>query len=181
MALACIVAIAALGVSAPAAHADGDRLEAARYFDQLGVKAYADGRYADAIVYFREAYDNGGPPSELWNIAKCTLQTGDAKSAVGLLDSYLDRDDVAPDDRHEAAKLLAEIKRRPSQVSIASAPTGATVKIDDRLIGSTPTTTTVAPGEHTLHLEHRGGESYDRTFVAQYGLTIAIGTDLGAA
>lgn len=159
----------------------GDRLEAARYFDQLGVRAYAEGRYAEARLYFHQAYENGGPPSELWNIAKCELQLGDARSAVNILDGYLSRDDLPPEDRREAEKLLADIKRRPSQLSIASAPGRASVKIDDQLVGTTPLTTTVAPGAHSIHLEEPGGGTFDRTITAEYGLPMALGAELGTA
>ena len=159
----------------------GDRLEAARYFDQLGVRAYAEGHYSEAKLYFREAYENGGPPSELWNIAKCELQLGDARSAVGILEGYLSRDDVPAEDRREAEKLLADIKRRPSQLSIASAPGRASVKVDDQLVGTTPLTTTVAPGQHTVHLEDPSGGTFDRTITAEYGLPIALGAEIGSS
>lgn len=159
----------------------GDRLEAARYFDQLGVRAYAEGRYAEAKLYFRQAYENGGPPSELWNIAKCELQIGEARSAVNILEGYLSRDDLPADDRREAEKLLADIKRRPSQLSIASAPGRASVKVDDQLVGTTPLTTTVAPGTHSVHLEDPSGGTFDRTITAEYGLPIALGAEIGSS
>lgn len=159
----------------------GDRLEAARYFDQLGVRSYADGHYSEAKLYFQRAYENGGPASELWNIAKCELQLGDARAAVTILDGYLSRDDLPAEDRREAEKLLADIKRRPSQLSIASAPGRASVKVDDQLLGTTPLTTTVAPGTHTVHLEDPTGGTFDRTITAEYGLPIALGAELGSS
>jgi hypothetical protein len=156
-----------------------DHLDAARYFDQLGVRAYAEGRYADAVVYFRQAFENGGPPTELWNMAKCELSSGQPREAVALLETYLARGDLTAEDRAEAEKLLTEIRKRPSLVSVASSPSGATVRIDDHVVGTTPLTTTVAPGEHDLYVETSDGRSFDRTITAENGVTIAVGTDLG--
>ena len=56
-------------IAAPAA-ADKD-LARARVLDQQGVRAYREERYNDAIRFFEEALKVGGPPSEIWNIAKC--------------------------------------------------------------------------------------------------------------
>ncbi len=173
-----VVASVLVATVAPAVQA-ADHLDAARYFDQLGVRAYAEGRFADAIVYFRQAWENGGPPTELWNMAKCELQSGRPNEAVSMLETYLARGDLAPEDRAEAEKLLADVKKRPSIVSVASSPSGATVRIDDRVVGTTPVTTTVAPGEHDLYVETSDGRSFDRTITAENGVTIAVGTDLG--
>src|SRR5260370_13765526 len=57
-------------------------VDAARELDQEGVRVFRERRYADAIRYFRAAYVLGGPPSELWNIAKCKERMDDAAGAT---------------------------------------------------------------------------------------------------
>ena len=52
-------------------------------------------------------------------------------------------------------------------------------RIDDRVVGTTPLTTTVTPGDHDLYVETTDGRSFDRTITAEDGVTIAVGTDLG--
>src|SRR5258706_16315894 len=49
----------------------GSDLDAARELDQQGVRAFAAGRFREAIHFFEEARRLGGPASELWNIARC--------------------------------------------------------------------------------------------------------------
>lgn len=170
-----LLAIAAIARASSAS----DHLEAARYFDQLGVRAYAEGRFVEAKSYFRASLDAGGPATELWNLAKCDLQIGDARAAVQGLVLYLDRDDISSDDRREAEKLLADVQKRPSSVAIASEPGGATVRLDDHVMGTTPLTLSVAPGEHHLHVERAGVGTEERTIVAEYGIPITIASDLG--
>jgi tetratricopeptide (TPR) repeat protein len=69
--------------SAPARSAED--LARARVLDQQGTKAFVDGRYNDAIRYYEEAYRLGGPPFELWNIAKCYVRLDQPEQATEML------------------------------------------------------------------------------------------------
>src|SRR5688572_754870 len=74
------------GANPPSKH---DDLARARALDKEGAKAYGAGRYNDAIKYFEEAHRLGGPPFELWNVAKCYLRLDQPEQAADLLERYL--------------------------------------------------------------------------------------------
>ena len=73
------------------ARADEEDLARARYLDQQGVHAFADGHVRDAMALFWASYRAGGPPTELWNVARCQLKLEDSDGARRTLESYLRR------------------------------------------------------------------------------------------
>jgi Tfp pilus assembly protein PilF len=99
----------------------------ARALNQQGVRAYLEGRYGDALRYFEAALRFGGPPSELWNIARCQQRLDDAESAAATLARYLEVASLTADERAEAKRELAEIQGRPSRLTVVSAPHGAQI------------------------------------------------------
>ena len=174
------VLLATALLASPSAHARGNAgaLERARVFDQAGVKAYTEGRFREAIVLFEEAFFEGGPPSELWNEAKCWLRLDDGPQAAKALRRYLGESGLPADEKAEAERLLDEIQRRPSSLTVATTPSGAVVRLDDRVVGVSPLTTSVTPGKHALRLEHTTAGTYDTTVEARDGQGIAFGIDL---
>lgn len=188
--VAALVAIAALAVSAPVAYAQPrhggptaprpDDLARARTLDKEGAKAYEAGRYNDAIRYFEESHRLGGPPFELWNIAKCHLRLDQPEQAAEMLEKYLATPSLPPDDREEATQQLAELRKRTSTVTIASTPSGARVAIDGRVLEGvrTPASTTVEPGPHTVTLTLPSYATYNRDIDAKYGRAIIFDAPL---
>src|ERR1700692_4672487 len=79
-------------------------VESARELDQAGIRIFKEGRYADAIRYFRAAYRMGGPSSELWNVARCRERLDDAEGAALAIDEYLSQRDLSPGDRDAAER-----------------------------------------------------------------------------
>lgn len=158
-------------------------LARARVLDQQGAKAYADGRYNDAIRYFEESYRLGGPPFELWNIAKCHVRLDQPEQATEMLERYLATPTLPADERDEATQQLEALRRRPSTVTIASAPSGAAVTIDGRPAegGKTPTSFNVQPGSHTITLTFPKHAVYTQTFEAKYGRAIILDVPLAKA
>lgn len=165
---------------ASAARAAED-LARARALDKEGAKAYADGRYNDAIRYFEEAHRLGGPAFELWNIAKCHVRLDQPEQAAEMLERYLATPTLPAEDREEATQQLDALRKRPSTLTIASVPAGASVKVDGRVPaegGKTPTSFTVEPGSHTIVLEHPKYATYSQTFEAKYGRAIILDVPL---
>ncbi|MBX3185792.1 MAG: PEGA domain-containing protein [Labilithrix sp.] len=180
-----LVLAAVLALSPAVARAQGSRddLARARALDQQGAKAYADGRYNDAIRYFEEAHRLGGPPFELWNIAKCHVRLDQPEQAAEMLEKYLATRSLPADDREEATQQLEGLRRRPSTLTIASTPSGAGVAVDGRapLEGNhTPLTTTVAPGTHTITLTMPSHAPYTQQVEAKYGRAIIMDARLSA-
>ena len=166
--------------SAPSHSAED--LSRARILDQQGAKAYGDGRYNDAIRYFEESHRLGGPPFELWNIAKCYVRLDQPEQAAEMLEKYLATPTLPSDDREEATQQLDALRRRTSTVTIASLPTGAAVTLDGRIppegTGKTPTSFTVPPGQHTITLTVPKRAVYTQTFDARYGRAVILDVQL---
>lgn len=158
--------------------ADPAVLDQARALDQQGVRAYKDGRYKDAIVYFEQALKLGGPSSELWNVAKCHLKLDEPEAAHEALDAYLLRDDLSADDREEAISQRDALDRRSSPLTVTSNPTGARVLVDGKTVGPAPVTVNVTPGLHEVRVQQDGYSTYATTSNARFGRAIVLVADL---
>jgi len=101
------------------AHAQDDALARARFLDQQGARAYAEGRFRDAAALFNESFRAGGPATELWNVARCQLKLDDPDAARRTLQAYLDRTDLGAEDRAEGQRLEGEIAKRISTFVVA--------------------------------------------------------------
>src|SRR5205085_8684373 len=124
-----LLAVAMVLAVTPASARGKDDLSRARVLDGEGVKAFQEGRYNDAIRFFEEAHRLGGPPFELWNIAKCHLRLDQPELAAEMLERYLATPSLPTDDREEASAQLTELRKRTSTVTIASTPSGASVAV----------------------------------------------------
>jgi len=156
-----------------------DELARARVLDSEGVKAFGEGRYNDAIRFFEEAHRLGGPPFELWNIAKCHQRLDQPEQAAEMLERYLETKDLPPDDRREASEQLEELRRRSSSLTVSSSPSGATVIVDGKDAGKTPVSTTLPPGPHTVTVQHENRAPYTRQVEAHYGRAVIVDAPLG--
>jgi hypothetical protein len=161
-----------------ARHGRGD-LDAARELDQEGVRAFRDGRFGDAIRYFRAAYRLGGPSSELWNIARCRERMDDAEGAAGAIEQYLAQRDLGAVDRTEAARELDALRARSSTLTITTVPSGAAVTLDGKqAAGPTPLSLEIRPGAHTLSVHRDGYATETRPLEARFGRAVIVSLEL---
>jgi hypothetical protein len=157
-------------------------VDAARELDQLGVRSFRDGRFADAARYFGAAFDRGGPSTELWNVARAEERRDDLEAAEAALSAYLARADLTPGDRAEAERELQSLRARPSTLTVTTTPAGATVEIDGKAAtGVTPLSQDLAPGDHTVAAQKRGFASATRSVTARLGRAVVVSLDLAAA
>jgi hypothetical protein len=189
MALLALLALAACAPAAarsprdeqddpPGARSTPD-LESARELDQAGVRAFKEGRFADAIRFFRAAYRKGAPPSELWNIARCDERLDDAERAVHAIDEYLAQRDLPASDRADAERELRAIASRTSVLTVTTIPPGAVVVLDGRqTLGPTPLTVDVPAGSHSMTIRRDGYAPETRPFEARYGRAVIVSLDL---
>jgi hypothetical protein len=177
--MALAICLAVTPVSAQRRRATDD-LSRARVLDGEGVKAFQEGRYNDAIRFFEEAHRLGGPPFELWNIAKCHLRLDQPEQAAEMLERYLSTKDLPPDDRKEASEQLDELRRRPSSLTVSSSPAGATVVVDGKTVdsGKTPLSTSVPPGTHTIVVQLENHAPFTRQVEARYGRAVIVDAPL---
>jgi hypothetical protein len=184
-----LLAASACSSSALLGNAQGEAIEAhirarpnvdaARDLDQEGVHAFRDGRYADAIRYFRSAYRLGGPPSELWNIARSYERLDDAESAATNIERYLAQRDLSPQDRLEAERELRALRSRSSTLTITTAPPGAVVTLDNRqTLGPTPLSVELPAGAHTIAIRHEGYLVETYPLEARFGRAVIVSLDL---
>ena len=170
----------ALPASVLAAPKD-EEVARARILDQQGVRAYKDGRYNDAIKYFSEAFKLGGPPSELWNIAKCHMRLDQPDQASDAYDRYLMQPGLTPQDKSEAREELEELRRRRSILTVASAPSHGTVYLDGKhgeAAGQTPFSVQVPPGTHKVEIEQKGYRTFSQEIEAKFGRAIIVDAQL---
>jgi len=146
----------------PAASTAAD-LEAESAY-RRGLAAYARGRYVEAIELFRTA-DRLRPSAALsFNVASAYERLHDIPAALEMYRDYLRRSpggDEA-DTRRRIEALEAQLARRGvQQLTIRSAPAGATVLVDGKAVGVTPWTREIAPGEHSLGVRRAGFTGID--------------------
>jgi hypothetical protein len=157
-------------------------VDAARELDQEGVRAFREGRYADALRYFRGAYWFGGPSSELWNVARCRERLDDGEGASAAIDEYLARHDLSPSDRAGAAQEQQALSARPSTLTVTTMPTGASVTLDGKQgVGRTPLSVEVSPGSHTMAVRRDGYSVETRAVEAHFGRAVIVSLDLAPA
>ncbi|MBX3259442.1 MAG: PEGA domain-containing protein [Labilithrix sp.] len=160
---------------APPRGGGGQDLSRARALDREGAKAYGEGRYADAIRAFEEAYRLGGPAFELWNIAKCYLRLDQPEQAAASLERYLSIPDLPKADRAEATRQLEALEKRPSKLTVTSSPSGAQVSVDGESVeGRTPLSISVSPGPHTVTVSPESGAPFTREIDARYGRAVVV-------
>ena len=169
---------ALLGTAGGVARADGaeaaatvvtaETSAAASDHHRRGVRAFAQGRYTEAIELFRAADALKPSPAIAFNVARAYARLGDAAGALAAYREYLRR---APDakDAREVARQIRRFEQRLAargvqQLTVLSQPVAATVLIDGKPVGVTPFTDELDPGPHTLELRLRGFVSAIRGF-----------------
>ena len=63
-------------------------------------------------------------------------------------------------------------------VEVKSTPDGADITVDDKYIGSTPSTLKLAPGDHRIKLEKSGFKTWERTLTVSAGATATVSPTL---
>lgn len=157
-------------------------VDAARELDQQGVRSFRDGRYADAIRFFRAAFRLGGPSSELWNVARSLEKVGDGEAADAAITEYLSRRDLSPQDRGDADREQRALRAQPSTLTITTTPSGALVTIDGKPApGPSPLSIDVTPGPHTVVVRRGAHGTEVRAFEARFGRAVIVALDLAPA
>jgi len=65
-----------------------------------------------------------------------------------------------------------------STVDLKSTPDGAEITIDDKFMGSTPSSLRLALGEHKIKLEKSGFKTWERTMTVSAGATVTVNATL---
>lgn len=146
---------------APASPADAER---AKQYYALGAEAFAAQRNADAIRYFSLA-SQIVPSSKLrYNIALAYEEMGDTGRALAEYRAYL-RQEQGSEQLADVAGRVSALEARLAelgvqQLSVLSAPPGATVRVGEHAVGITPWSGELVPGRHQISLELAGHQAH---------------------
>ena len=77
-----------------------------------------------------------------------------------------------------AAAPAAAPAGQVQSVAVKSEPDGADIAVDGKYVGSTPSTVTLAPGDHTLKIEKSGFKTWERTIGVSAGGAITVNAAL---
>jgi len=66
----------------------------------------------------------------------------------------------------------------PSTVDIKSTPDGAEISVDEKFMGSTPSSLRLAPGDHKIKLQKPGFKTWERTMTVGAGATATVDATL---
>ncbi|MEO7332232.1 MAG: PEGA domain-containing protein [Minicystis sp.] len=156
---------------ASVAHAGDDAAQAAQAKTrfQAGAQAYREARYKDAIDLFLQANRLDPHPELIYNVGQAYEKLGDVPNALRSYREYLrlspgasDRATVETSIRNLEARLR---ERGVQQVSIFSSPAGATLTLDQKIVGQTPWTGEISPGRHVVILQSTGFPDTAKEFI----------------
>jgi PEGA domain len=151
----------------------------ARQLDQEGVRSFREGRYSDAVRYFQGAFRLGGPSSELWNVARSLERLDDPEGATRTIERYLGQRDLSVQDRADAEREARVLRARPSVLTVATTPAGASVTVDGKpTAGVTPLSVDIAAGMHSVAVRIDGYLPESRSLEARFGRAVIVSLDL---
>lgn len=140
-----------------------------------GDDALVSGRPAEALAAYKEAYEARADPALVYNMARAHQALGDYPTALELLERF---DATAPTDVRARVPglptLLADVRKRVATVAVSCDVAGATVRLDARVLGTTPLSrpvhvATPSKGPTTLSVDKSGFFPFTRVIVLQGG------------
>ena len=161
---ACIVL--GLVVARPPVALANDRAAAKAAF-QEGEAAEKRKDWRAAIDAYQRAYDLSPHPFALYNIAVNYERVGELREAATFYQRYLD-EATDPQDRARVERLVENLRKRPSTVSIRTTPPGGEVWLDGAPIGRAPLSRSIPGGAHQLSAR-QGDRRENKPLTVEYG------------
>lgn len=166
-----------LFVPAVASAQPQDRI--ARTHFESGRSYYDQGRYAEALHEFQEAYRLASPdrkPIMLYNIGQTQERLGRLPEAIAALRQYLDENPDA-DDRPQVETRIENLQVRvdATRIALRANEDGASVLVDGAAVGTTPLAEAirVTPGAHELRVEKEGFRAFSLRVTVPVGEEVA--------
>jgi PEGA domain/Tetratricopeptide repeat len=166
---AAVVIAPRAGADQPAAPPGGKApVDEARDRYRRGVRLYEEGDYPAALVEFRRAYELSPAFQVLYNIGHVYRQLQNYAEALRWLEKYLqDGGRNLPQARaDEVQREVDELRRRVAQLDVVCEVPGATVFVDDELVGETPLgkQLRVSAGRRRLKVQKAGYNVFEQSF-----------------
>ena len=159
-----MVVVACVAVSSVAA---ADDREDARTEFAAGQQADKDRDYAGAIEHYLRANELVPHPFAVYNIAADYERLQQFREAARWYQQFVTAAPSGPE-RDKVMRLLPELQKKPSSLSVRTMPAGARVTIDGRPAGPAPVTVTLPGGAHHVTIE-RGSDRDERDITLEYG------------
>ena len=145
-------------------------------------KLYQQARYADAAAKFEEAYALRPHPTIQYNIGRCLEQLGDLPRAMRSYRDYLRLMPDAPD-KDAVNAAVADLERKlqnkgVQQVLVYAEPASAVISVDGKVLGGSPSSIELPPGNHTVTVTATGHEPMQRAFVLSAQRSIELSFSL---
>ena len=175
MAMARLVSIVVLAVVvtfAGVAAAQPDNRVKAREAFARAVAAEERKDWRTAVDEYLDAYQLAPHPDVLFNVAVAYEKLDDFRQAAGYYSRYLQDAPAAPD-RAKVERTIDGLRKRPSKVTVESAPLGAMIVVDGERKGRAPLELKLAGGAHQVVAEH-GGAQASRMVTVEFGEPTAI-------
>ena len=128
---------------------------------RLGNEAYVKGDYTAALAHYFASIRLVPNRNVIFNIAKCYENLGSYVEAYRYYTSYLESS-TDEQEKKQVEAALARIGSRVGLLVVSSHPSGATIFLNRRDLGSygeTPAVVPVKPGNYTLILDRAGHET----------------------
>lgn len=133
-----------------------------------GVELRRRGRDAEAANFFRQAYDVSHTPRAAAQLGLCEQSLARWLEAEQHLSEALaaESDPWIASKRSTLHSSRQEVRKRLGSIRVSGTPEGATVTLDDRMIGQLPLTEDAwaLPGSHILVARKDGFETFTSTF-----------------
>jgi len=131
--------------------------EAQIHFER-GVSLYRDADFQSALFEFKTAYELAPNYRLFYNIAVAYMELHDYAAAQTNFRAYLDGGGAMIDASRRTAieGELAQLSDRVGQIILRSEPTGATVRLDGKVVGETPLELTANLGPREIEVSHEG-------------------------
>jgi hypothetical protein len=153
------------GILAGAVAQSPEVLSRVQALHQEGQDAAIAGDYAGCVRAYQQAQELIPYPEIHFNIAKCYERDRQFPRAVSAYEKYLDayraQYNRAPDDANLVKRVISElIARLKTEVRINTQPPGADIFLGEpgKMIGQTPLTLQLAPGDYTFLVKREGFE-----------------------
>jgi PEGA domain-containing protein len=113
--------------------------DASSHFDR-GATFYSEGDYAAALVEFKRAYEASPTWQVLLNIGQSYFQLRDYANALVTLQRFASEggERIGKEDRATLDAELPDLADRVATVTVTSNLDGATISVDDLVVGPTP-------------------------------------------
>ena len=158
---------------------EDDQARAQELFER-GVAAARDADFPAAVEAFRRSFDLYPHPGTMLNLGLYLIDAGERVEAHATIRDLLDRYGtvISQQAREEMTQRLETLEAALARVSVESDPSGATLVVDGRERGVTPTAEPLVlePGEHAFEarLEGREPASTSRDLAAGELVTMVL-------